>query len=523
MLQALRDHQLFCLIVVASALVFSLLPLQLQSFEAYSYAASIEQYYNLSTTFALAQGENLPDFGRYHLNHPLGHLIAGIMYDVFRIPALSWMRFTNIAATLCSGAILYFLAMRLRFSKDASLLAMAFFLATNASLLAVSAGEWHMPSLALGLAGTWKVTTYLRSIEKRDLISAAVFFFLGIWYHTAGLSLTVCVGVALLLVRRKHWRTILATAAISGVCVLFVYFVVPFMLFKFETIADFWRSFFMYKYLMHARYGIMDWLFVGSQTLFHSMIYMPATMPLLNWIVFPSILAICLAGWSFHRCRFDMFTKLLFLFILVGWPGALAIVGSRANAVNGWIFMLPFLSLILVRVIAIRNKYCRQIVNTLPVLILAWNLCSWVLPNHRYLREEIFLFDVPSSVSTKTPVAFVTNELVTTMSEIWNAGSNLGFKNQSIYYPCCGEDSFALRLRRWLRENPGSIIVSDFAATQMEQFLRSMKLNYVRWVDRSVSWPNSLLPATLYFKREPGYHYRKHLTVWIPADKVGLP
>src|SRR5687767_10276803 len=103
MLPLIRDHKWILLILFVAAALFVAFPLQLQSMEAYSYAASIEKYYNIATTFALTQGEYLPDFGRYHPNHPLGHVLAGLAYDWLKIPALDWMRFTNIVSTLAAG------------------------------------------------------------------------------------------------------------------------------------------------------------------------------------------------------------------------------------------------------------------------------------------------------------------------------------------------------------------------------------------------------------------------------------
>ncbi|MBX3720274.1 MAG: hypothetical protein KF713_00410 [Turneriella sp.] len=522
MLQTIRNHGFLSTVLAIAAAFYIIFPLQLQSMEAYSYAAGIEKYYNLSSTFALAQGQHLPDFGRYHLNHPLGHVLAGLAFDALKIPAHHWMRFTNIISALAAALFLYLFSLRLRLSKNVSTLACALFLATHAALLAVFSGEWHMPSLALSLAGAWQILLYWQENKTRNLNIAALLLCIAVCYHTAALSFSVCLSVALILTRWKNLRKILTAGAVAGAIIIIVYFVLPFFILRFESFSDFWRTFFIYKYLTHVRYGAFDWFLVAIQTLFHSFFFIPATLPVMNWFAIPFFIAMIAACWRFFRSHADLPVKLFFIFMLVGWPAALAIVGTRANGLNGLIFMLPLICVIVAQALHDLHRRAILIGFTLPVILVTWNFYHLILPNHLHNRDDIFLFKPPRQIPATTPVAFIAGELVLTIGEIWHAGSELDFRNQAVFYPCCGEDSYLFRLRRWLRANPGAVIVSDAAPELIERFLQGEGLQYVRWLDRQVNWPASLIPATLYFKRDPDYQYHKRLIIWLPPEKVPL-
>ncbi len=523
MKQIVRDHQLLLLVLLVGAVLFIAFPLQLQSMEAYSYAASIEKYYNIAETFALSQGEYLPDFGRYHPNHPLGHALAALAYDWLKIPALDWIRFTNILSALAAAVFVYLLSLQMGFSRSVSAAASALLLTTHASLMAVYSGEWHMPSLALSLAGTWQVLFFALNGTRKQLYFGAFLLCVAVCYHTAALSYSVCLVVLLAYFRKNDWRQLLLVSAAALLVIVAVYFVIPFFVLHFEKPSDFLRTFFMYAYLDYRRFGGFAWLFAAMQTLFHGFFFMPATIPMMNWLAIPFFLGFGAAGWRFFRSSVETPIKVLFIFMLFGWPIALAIAGTRANAIYSWIFMSPLLCLVMAY--ALHNLHKRLIIMAaiVPLFMMAWNFHYLILPNHFYKRENVHLFRLPENIPKTTPVAFVVGELVLTISEIWYAGSELNYRNQNVFYPCCGEDSYLLRLRRWMRANPDAVIISDGAPEQIEQFLKFEGLNHVRWLDKHVAWPASLLPATLYFIREPDYKYQKRLIMWLPRGRVLLP
>ena len=523
MLPLVRDHRVLLFVLIVAAFLFTFFPFQLQSMEAYSYAASIEKYYNIATTFALAQGEYLPDFGRYHPNHPLGHVLAGLAYDWLKIPALDWIRFTNIFSALAAAVFLYLLSLQIGLAQRVSTLASGLFLATHASLLAVYSGEWHMPSLALSLAGAWQVLIFALKRTRKQLYFGAFLLCVAVCYHTAALLYSVCLVLLLAYVCKDEWRRLLIVCAAALFVIVTVYFVIPFFVLPFAKPSDFLRTFFMYAHLEYRRFSSLAWFVAAMQTVFHSFFFIPATIPIMNWLAIPFFLGIGLAGWKFFRSRLEVPIKVLFIFMLVAWPSILAIVGTRANAIYSWIFLSPLLCLVIAYGLHSLHKRLFIVAVIVPIFLTAWNFYHLILPNHFYERENIHLFRLPENIPKATPVAFVANELVLTISEIWYAGSVMNFRNQNAFFPCCGEDSYLFRLRRWMRANPDSVIISDGAPEQIEHFLKSEELSHVRWLDKSVSWPAGLLPATLYFIREPEFKYQKRLIIWLPRGRALYP
>jgi hypothetical protein len=519
-LRILRSHAQLILMLLFFAVLYSIFRFQIFSVEVYSYAAGIEKYYNIATTFALSQGDYLPDFGRYHPNHPLGHAIAGLVFDLFGISALGWLLFINASTALTSAVFIYLLALQENLSKNVSVIAAALFLSTHAAILAAFSGEWHMPALALCLAGTWQITQYLELNARKQLWQGALFFAAAVGYHTAALSLAVCVGVMLLIVRHQKWRDILKAASLGAAIVIVVYFLLPFIILKFTSLTDFLRTFFIYRFLDHTRFVGLDWFIAAIQTILHVFLLVPAKFQNMNWFAIPSLIALVAAVAAYFRATSNLPKKLLLAFITFGWPLAMAIAGSRPNAVFGWLFVLPMLCVAFVKVSSVLlGRWCWLNV-TLPVFLLAWNFWFLVLPNFSQKPAETTLFQLPSDIPKSTPIGFVAHELVTSMSEIWHAGSNLNYRKQEVFYPCCGEDAYLLRLRRWLKINPGAILATNGPPENIERLLRSEGLMYRRWLNRQVSWSTSMVPATLYFILDPDFHYEKRLTIWLPEAKV---
>lgn len=519
----ISEHKIFLLVLVIATILYIAFPLQLQSMEAYSYAASIERYYNISTTFALSQGEYLPDFGRYHPNHPLGHVLAGVAFDWFKIPALGWIRLTNVISTLATAVFVYLLGLQMRLSRGVSTAASVLFLTTHASLLAVYSGEWHMPSLALSLGGSWQILFYVFNGTVKHLYVGAVLLSVAVFYHTGALPISVCLAVLLFFVRTNEWRRLLIVGAAALFAIVIVYFVLPFFVLHFAKPSDFLRTFFMYAHLEYRQFSGFGWILAASQTLFHSFIFLPATIPVMKWVSIPFFLGLIATGWKFFRGDVDFRVKILFVFMLFGWPITQAIIGTRANAVYSWLFMLPLLCIVVAYALFKVHKRVIISASLIPIFMLAWNFHHQIIPNRLFNGEDTYLFKIPEHIPKTTPIAFVVNELVLAINEIWYAGSELNYRNQNVFYPCCGEDSYLFRLRRWLRANPGAIIVSDGTPEIIETFLQREQLDYARWYDRRVAWPASLLPATLYFIREPGYKYQKRLIAWLPASRTTPP
>lgn len=515
----IRNHLHLLVVLIGALLLYVFLPLQRQSIEPYHYAAGIEQYYRISMGFSLAQGDFLPDFGRYHPNHPLGHVIAGWAYDWLKIPALAWMRFINTAAVFFMAVFFYLMLLHLRFSNKLAAVTVGLFLSTYCGMLAVFSGEWHMPAMALSFAGFWQIFLYIDEGEKRQLYRAALLFAIGSSYHLAVFFYLFPIGVVLLFVRplKDRWRELFIAGLIIVLLLFVVYIAIPFYLFKFKSMHDFHRTLFVYKYLTHIRYSGLDWLQIAGRTIFHTVFYTPAQLKHVAVYVAFVFLVLMLAMWRYFRSTLNGPIKALILLTPVWWIFAHWLFEARPDALLGWLLILPFICLIIVKAFADLHRLAIIGVAGLTVLLLSWNLALAILPNSLSKRENIFYFSLPPGTAPNTPIAFVTGQLLFMEAEIWYAGSELGYRNQKHFMPCCGENDYYSRLKRWAKEHPGFVLVADDRHEVLENFLQAQGLHYRRWSDRQSDWPSSLIHSTLYVQHLIPKTYRRRLTIWIPA------
>lgn len=522
----LREHFIFILLLATALGVYLVFPLELQAMEPYAYAAAIEKYYNLATTFAIAQGDYLPNFGRYHPNHPLGHALAGLAFDWLNIPALAWMKSINIFSALASALFLYLISLQLQLSKRAAVVGVATFLASNYTLMTVLSGEWHIPALALSLAGLYNTILYLEHEKPRSMYAGALLFAFAICYHMAALSFFVPAALMVLFSRplKGRWSSIVLAGAIVSLSVILVYAVLPFLLFHFDSVSDFLRTFLIYKFLNHIRYSGFEWLLVAVQTLSHSLAVIPSSSSVLYWLSFPIFLGIIAIIWRFYRSSHPKKIKILFVMTVLWWPAVQGVFDARANGMNGWPFVLPILCFLIAETLNRLESRAFFLAALLPVIILSWNFWHLILPNRTHKRDEIFLFRAPEDLPKTTPVAFVIGELVSSIPEIWYAGSQLGFRNQIHFFPCCGEGNYIFRLSRYLDNHPDAIIVTDGNQdATVEAVLGLHNRRYVRWLDRRVVWPAELMPATIYLPRPSGHKYHLRRTIWVPDNRAISP
>ncbi len=515
-----RGHWHLALVIFIALTMYLLFPLQLQSVEPYNYAAAIEGYSKDSVGFALAQDNWLPDFGRYHPNHPIGHALAGWAYDWLRIPALTWMRFMNTSASLVATIFFYVILLRIQFSQSTAAVTVALFLTTYCGMFAVFSGEWHMPAIALSLAGIWQVIVYVEEGTRRHLNHSALLLGIAACHHLGAFFLMVPIGVILLLVRpiKERWREIFSAGLLIFVMLLLVYVIIPIMLFRFQSIDDYLRTLLVYKYLPHIRYEGFDWIMVAARTFLQSIVFTPLPPKKVEWYAGSVLLFFLLGLLRFSRSGLPRYVKAIFLLIPGLFLFSYVALSARPDALLGWIFLLPFICLVIVKTIADLHPRAMLFLAVMPVFLLGWNLVFAIIPNSLQKRENIFFFKLPPGTPSTIPLAFVENTPVFTDPEIWYAGSEMGFRNQMHFFPCCGENNYYARLKRWIRENPGFALVSDGNETNMENLLRSEGLQYVRWLDRRTKWPLSLVPSTLYVQHIASRWNEKKLTIWVPED-----
>lgn len=521
----IREHLLLTLVLFGALCFYLCFPLQFQAPEPYDYAAAIEGYFRNSNGFALAQGQNLPDFGRYHPNHPLGHVLAGWAYDWLKIPALRWMRFVNILGALFAGLFLYQIAIYFRCTKGVSALTTCLFLSTYCGMFSVLSGEWHMPAIAVSLAGIRQIFSYLDNGTVRHLYRGSFLIAVAACYHLVAFFYLIPIAIILLFARpiKRYWREYLAAGLMIVLLLAIVYIIIPIVLFRFDSSEDFFRTFLIYKYLSYAHYEGFEWIRMAARTIFHSSIYTPVWLKGADIYVTIFFIALALAFWRFHKNVRERPQKALILLTVIWWPIMYRFIGARPESILGWLFAWPFLCLMIMKALSGLNRHAIYFCSGLALFMFGWNFAIAYLPNSLSKRENIFYFNLPAATPPTTPIAFVISQPLLMEAEIWYAGSELGYRNQMHFMPCCGENNYLSRLKHWVLENPGFVLVSDGRQEALESFIRAQGFRYRLWTDRRGDWPSSLILTTLFIQHKAPNFYPKRLTIWVPENRLRLP
>lgn len=523
MIAIIRENHLLILVLLGALCFYLSFSLQYQAPEPYNYATAVEGYFRNSFGFELAQGQNLPDFGRYHPNHPLGHVLAAWAYDWLRIPALSWMRFVNILGALFAGLFLYQIARHFHFAKSISSLIVALFLSTYIGMFTVLSGEWHIPAIALSLAGIWQIFSYLEQGTVKHLYRASFLLAVAACYHLWALFYLVPIGIILLFARpiKKSWRELLSAGLLIFLILVVVYVIIPFVLFRFHSSEEFLRTFLIYKYLNHVRYEGVDSLLMMARAIVHTFMYTPARFKGTDPLVLTFFIALAFAFWKFYRSEGPIPKKAIVVLVPVWWPIMHVITGARPDGLLGWLFAWPFVCLIIVKAISDFHRRATFFCAGLAVFVFSWNFAFAYYPNSQSKSENVFYFNLPQQIPSTTPVAFVISQPLLMMGDIWYAGSKLGYRNQMHFMPCCGENNYLGRLRRWVLENPGFVLVSDGRQEELETLIRAQGRRYRVWSDRQGDWPSSLIQTTLFVQHKAPNFYPKRLTIWVPENNFG--
>lgn len=525
MISIIRANHLLALVLFGALCLYLFFPLQLQAPEPYNYATAIEGYFRNSGGFALAQGQELPDFGRYHPNHPLGHVLAGWAYDWLRIPALTWIRFINIWGALLAGLFLYQISRHFHFSKGISALSVALFLSTYIGMFTVLSGEWHIPAIAISLAGIRQIFSYIDVGEVKYLFRGSLLLTVASCYHLWTFSYLIPIGIILLFVRpiKKYWRELLKPGLMIFLLLCIVYVIIPFVLFRFRSSEEFLQTFLIYKYLNHARYEGVEWLLMTARTILHTFMYTPVRLKGIDSFVLMFFVALAFTFWKFHKSERTVPKKAIIMLIPIWLLIMQVVTGARPDGLLGWLFAWPFVCLIIVKAIANMHRRAIYFCWGLTLFVFSWNFTIAYLPNSLSKRENIFYFNLPAGTPQTTPIAFVISEPLLLQGEIWYAGSELGFRNQMHFMPCCGENNYLGHLKRWIFENPGFVLVSDGRQEVLESFIRVQGLRYRLWSDRKGDWPSSLIQTTLYIQHKAPNFYPKRLSIWVPENRLRLP
>ncbi len=521
MISAVRENLGLTLVLFGALCFYLCFPLQFQAPEPYNYATAIEGYFRNSVGFELAQGQMLPDFGRYHPNHPLGHLLAGWAFDWLKVPALSWMRFANILGALLAGLFLYQISRHFQFAKNISALAVALFLSTHIGMFTVLSGEWHIPAIALSLAGIGQIFSYIDAGEVKYLRRGSLLFAVASCYHLWAIFYLIPIGMVLLFVRpiKKSWRELLSVGLMIFLLLFVVYVIVPFVLFRFRSSEEFLRTFLVYKYLNHVRYDGVEWLIMTARAILHTFMYTPVRFQGTDSVVVLFFIAQAFTFWKFYKSERPAPKKAIIMLIPIWWPIMQLVTGARPDGLLGWLFAWPFVSLIIIKAISDLHRRAKYFCAGLTVFVFSFNFAFAYYPNSQSKSENVFYFNLPQQIPATTPVAFVISQPLLMMGEIWYAGSKLGYRNQMHFMPCCGENNYLGHLKRWANDHPGFVLVTDGRQEALENFIRGQGLNYELWSDRQGDWPSSLIQTTLYIQHKAPNFYPKRLTIWVPENR----
>lgn len=512
----IREHFIIMSMLLLVSGYFFAFSVRLQALEPYAYAAGIEGYYDFSRLFALAAGKALPDFGRYHPNHPLGQALAGVVFDRFGISVLTWMYAINVVSALCAGYLIYVLCISLKLGKFKANLSAAIFFSTHFVALASLSGEWHMPAVALNIAGMHRLVCFFMHNKRRYLYQASILMVIGGCYHINAAFVLMYVGVVLLFVRPlwKYPVEMLTAFTIVSVPVIFVYLLIPMKLYNLTTGTKFLDFFLAYSKLNPTPYEGIGWILMAFKTLFHGFIFIFPGLQYLPIFVLVFSLIMVSVMVSFARSQILAPIRWLFLFLAVGWLLGPRLINSRPDALNGWLFILPYLSIMIVVGACNISKHLRIPLAIIAVMFFTWNFLHWTLPNHEKRSDEVFLLSAPALQDPKIPIGFVIYLPPFSFPEIWHAGSVLNLRFQETFFPCCGERGFNRRLLNWLHDNPKAIVVTDDHFEELEAFLNAKGLRPNRIVDRTADWPANLTPATVYIPLQAPLRLHKRIVAW---------
>jgi hypothetical protein len=256
-------HRYLLLLLVSFVALAQAFPLRVQAVEPYTYAAGVDGYYNVATTFATAQPDKkLPNFSRYHPNHPLLHFSAGYLHDLTGIGGMELFKAFNLIAALCSLVLIYLLVMQLGLKRETALFTTLAAIFMYAFWVGALSAEVHLPAVALQLLSARYLVKYLQSTAAahRNLRVATLFFALATAVHLATCFWGLAFAAALLSHKvQNRWRIWAECALIYTLIILFVYGLLLVKILEIESFDLYKATMLIYSHLLHVRYSGLEW------------------------------------------------------------------------------------------------------------------------------------------------------------------------------------------------------------------------------------------------------------------------
>ena len=521
------------LFLSAYALILVFFPLHLQSVESYAYAAAIDGYYDLSTTFSVGQpGIRLPDFGRYHPNHPLSHLIGGALRDLLHISGLTTFRFLNALGAILCLFYLYRAARLLWASESVSLAIVAMLAFSHAFWSGAQSGEVHLPSVAFQSGALFYLLRYLLTAapdRNTNLLKAAAFFSLAVAFHLYSLFAVIAVALALLTdsVSKDRWRLYLTVAMIVFLAFIGTYLVGVIIALRIDSVQQYFGTMLMYTHLTQTRYTGAEWYGMVFQTVAHALVSGANSLAngvklVIGLVLFAGQLAVLKA--RLHRAV---------AMLLVSWPLGYFLlnvaISGRADGINGWLFSLPVWSLACGALFAVfvRRGETKIYVLLIPALMAVSNFVLSILPASRLPERDFIFAGNPAQVLAQAgygnrvkpgqAIAYGVSDPVLTMAEVWHTGSVDGYNNLQVFFMCCGIDDTEKKLVAWLSRNAGALVISDDLGEKVGNMLAKQIPPYILAAQNNGELRPELVPSSIFFTRPAGYRIRKRISLYIPG------
>jgi hypothetical protein len=513
-------------ILILMGALYLIFPFHLHNMETYVYASSIERYYDISATFTLGQdAPHLVNFGRYHLNHPIGHVLAAWIHDYIGMSVLTWLRFLNGFSSLAAGLAFYQVLLQINYTRAIAAIGVATLLASNSIWESALSGEWHMPALALMMAGLWQIEKYLRTRRRANLVFATGFVTLSIGYHLIWFFLTPLVLAAFLISQRRNvrWGDISIAAVILSLFLLIIYVILPFIIYRFENFSEFLQTFLVYKNISHIRYEGLTWLQNSLRTILHTFIFSLGATFSLDIVALFFYPAIGLLAIFYFRPTGSSFLRILTILAVVLSLLLHALLGARPDGINGWMGLVPFLIIVFLHPLSRFAGRKSLLSLAIPAILLIWNFYNGIYMNTFKDSHAIFFSQFPRGTQKDTPILFMIDNPVLGLPEIWYVGSVLGFRKQAHFFPRFSDWKRMRLFHKTMEQNPGFILIREGNPNEANSLLSAHGFRYKMFVNERALWPETLVPATIFIRRPKPFGYVKRLSVWIPDQGVSRP
>lgn len=523
----LVSARLAVVFVLGYALLLLCFPIKIDTLESYAYALATEGSYAIQTTFAEVNPQGiLPDFSRYHPNHPLVHWVAGELYDIWGIRALSTARTFNFVGALI--ALFFLLQIAALFTRRNGLALLASFMAATTTvfwMLALS-GEIHMPAFALNTLALYLLCRYFLQRPRKAslLLFAAVFFTLAGAFHSIAYFSGPVAFIALLIDqyqlknRKLSWRYFLAAASIvvSGFIFFYVYLVIRNL--KITSFQQYVDLMTMYSYLGYGKLTPLEWANTFIRTYAQTLLGGFTTPLFVAKLV--AIGVSCFGYFVLARSRFQTAVKFLFIAPVFFQLFMSILLDIRPNAINGWIITIPAFTVgVLFALRYFSQKQRWPVVAVVLTLIpAAINFKTAVLPNTSLNEAEYFYLRSQAPIILKeTPqprILAVAIDPVVSLPDYYDLTGFVGGKSLHILWACCGRTSYRDTLKNALERHEVDWIISDSLEGEMQTLLQETHAKTALIFDKRGEIKTDFFMSSLYFAPKENYQVYKRMQVF---------